>query len=138
MMVGCVAILLSGVVFPTWVTADTIAWKKYDEGLSLAKKKEKKVFLHFYASWCYYCKKMAEDTFGNAQIVAYINKHFVPVRVDIDRERKAASAFNVRSVPATWFFTETGKGIDQVQGYYPPEHFLPVLKKVSSQQEKNR
>ena len=39
--------------------ADTINWHSYEEGMVLSKIEKKKVFLHFYADWCGFCRKMA-------------------------------------------------------------------------------
>ena len=62
-----------------------------------AKQQNKLVFLDLTAEWCQFCKKMDETTYRDAEVVAYINEHFLPVRVSdegvgdlIDRYRRHA------------------------------------------------
>ena len=45
------------------VAAESITWHAYDEGMSLGRIEKKKVFLHFYANWCFFCRKMVKETF---------------------------------------------------------------------------
>ena len=42
---------------------ETIDWKQYNEGVRLAKKENKKIFLHFRTDWCGYCAQMEKTTF---------------------------------------------------------------------------
>ena len=129
--------ILCGIICPALAPgADSIAWHTYDDGLALGKVKEKQILVHFYAPWCYYCRKMAVETFRDKDVASYIDQHFIPVRVDIDRERKIASQYGVRAVPTTWFLSETGKTIDMVPGFVPEKRFLSTLKKVTSSARK--
>ncbi len=42
----------------------------------------KPVLYFFSTGWCGACRKLNRDSFGNKQIVAYVNENFVPIRVD--------------------------------------------------------
>ena len=110
---------------------ETINWRSYEEGLVVSKSEKKKVFLHFYADWCVFCAKMAKETFQNPAVVSYLNNHFIPVRVDTDKDPATAMKYGVQGLPSTWFLTEMGEAIGTVPGFIPPEPLLAMLKEVN-------
>ena len=120
------------------VAADSINWRTYDEGMALGKTKKKKVFLHFYANWCFYCRKMAKETFKDPSVVSYLNQNFISIRVDSDKHRRTASVYGVRALPSTWFLTEKGEKIGNLPGYLPPGRLLQVLKQITAGAPDNR
>ena len=109
----------------------SINWRSYEEGLVVSKAEKKKVFLHFYADWCVFCGKMAKETFQNPAVVSYLNNHFIPVRVDTDKDPATAMKYGVQGLPSTWFLTEMGEAIGTVPGFIPPEPLLAMLKEVN-------
>ena len=115
----------------TLLAADgNIKWHAYKEGMSQGKNKQKKVFLHFWAKWCPSCKKMEKETFKDASVIAYLNKNFISIRVDTDRERALSSEYGIRGVPDNWFISEDGETISNLPGYIPVKLFLPLLKYI--------
>jgi thioredoxin-related protein len=111
-------------------SSDSINWYTYDEGMALEKTQKKKVFLHFYANWCRYCRKMAKETFQDPSVIAYLNANFTSIRVNTDKQTKIAASYGVRGLPTTWFLKENGERIGSLPGYIPPGKFLSILKKV--------
>ena len=122
----CLSIWLSN----SAVAAESITWHAYDEGMSLGRIEKKKVFLHFYANWCFFCRKMVKETFQDRSVISYLNENFISIRVDSDKDRRTTSVYGVRALPSTWFLTEQGERIGNLQGYVPPGQFLQVLKQV--------
>ena len=112
------------------MSSDSIKWYSYQEGMVAGRIAGKKVFLHFYANWCGYCRKMAKETFQDSSVVSYLNENFISIRVDFDKEGDIASQYGVRGLPSTWFLTQTGEIIGNVPGYIPPQALLSMLKKV--------
>lgn len=49
-----------------------------------AKKENKLYFIEFYAKWCEPCKWMDEHTFSNPNLSSYVDKNYVPVKVDVE------------------------------------------------------
>jgi len=107
-----------------------VEWMAYEEGVTVGKKDKKKIFLNFYADWCQYCKVMDQKTFKDASVVAYLNEHFIPVRVDSEKQKKLAREFNVQALPVSWFIAEDGENIGSQPGYVPPDMMLPLLKYI--------
>ena len=131
----CCVLLISLYVticfFSIVYASDSIKWHSYKEGKVLARIEKKKVFLHFYADWCGFCRKMAKETFRDATVVSYLKNNFISVRVDIDKERPTTEKYGVRGVPANWFLTQTGQPITSIPGYIAPDALLSLLKEVN-------
>ena len=111
--------------------SESINWHSYEEGMVLGKVEEKKVFLHFYADWCAFCRKMAKDTFQDPNVIAYLNENFIPIMVNTDKDQETAAGYSVLGLPFTVFLTEIGEPIASVPGYIPPDTLLSMLKEVN-------
>ena len=109
----------------------SLKWHSYEEGKVLARIEKKKMFLHFYADWCGFCLKMNKETFKNATVVSDLNKNFIAIRVDFDKETAIAQKYGVMGLPANWFLTETGQPIVSIPGYIAPEAMLGLLREVN-------
>lgn len=119
--------------------ADSIIWHRYDQGMKLAKKENKKLFIDFTAKWCPYCRKMEATTFRDSTVIAVLNKYYIPVRVDGDSsdslnvdgvattEKAVARDFRVTGYPVFWFVTPGGERLVSLEGYRPPDYMLRVL-----------
>jgi len=111
--------------------SDSIKWYAYEEGMVLGKAEKKKVFMHFYADWCGFCLKMNKETFRDSALVSYLNKNYIAVRVNSDKEPDIAAKYGVMGLPSNWFLTEMGQPIVSIPGYIPPEALLSMLKEVN-------
>jgi thioredoxin-related protein len=120
--------------FSSWSAASSgdIKWYRFDEGVTLGKEKDKKIFINFYADWCAYCKVMEKKTFKEPSVVAFINKNFIPIKVNSDKETKVASTFKVRGLPDSWFMSSSGDIIGHRAGFIPPETMINMLKYIHS------
>ncbi|MCP4353969.1 MAG: thioredoxin family protein [Desulfobacterales bacterium] len=117
----------------SYASAGSIKWYSYNEGLDMSKEKGKKVFLHFYADWCGYCKKMAQETFKDPSVISYLNEQYIPVRVNSDMEKKLAARFGVRGLPVTWLLSEKGEKIANVPGFIPADTFITTFENLQAQ-----
>ena len=111
--------------------ADDIKWYSYKQGMSLAKKEGKRVYLHFYTDWCNYCKEMDQTTFRNKSVINLLNKDFVAIRVNTNKNAKVAGKYNIRPVPDNWFLSADGKKLRNFLGYYEADQFVTVLRYVN-------
>lgn len=132
-LIGWLALLAAGSSVQAASTTQKLKWYSFDEGMELGSSQGKKVFIHFWAQWCTYCHTMEKETFANPNVVAYLNRNFISVKVDTDREKKIAGLFRVQGLPDNWFFSASGQIIGHRPGYIPPEIFLKILEAVSSQ-----
>ncbi len=114
-----------------------IVWVSYDEAISRVEQEPKKLLINFYSDRCEYCIVMEKETFMDPAIVAYINKNFIPVRVNSDTDQKIAESFKVRGLPDTWFMSETKEIIGHRPGFIPAETMIMVLKYIHTDSYKN-
>jgi thioredoxin-related protein len=112
--------------------ADGIQWETYQQGIAKSKSDQKKVFLNFYADWCRYCKVMEKETFQNSAVIAYINRNFIPIKVNSDKEQQTAALYNVSGLPSTWFLSEKGERIGNRPGLITATEMLSILKYIQS------
>ncbi len=109
-----------------------IQWFSYSEGRQRGEAENKKVFLVFNADWCRYCLQMEKETFQDPTVIAYVNRNFVPISVNSDKEQKIAAKYNVRGLPSTWFISETGDTIGSRPGYISSDEMLKILKYIGT------
>ncbi|WP_319408139.1 thioredoxin family protein [uncultured Desulfosarcina sp.] len=105
-----------------------IQWLSYAEGRQRGEAENKKVFLVFNADWCRYCLQMEKETFQNPTVIAYVNRNFVPISVNSDKQQDIAAKYKVRGLPSTYFISETGEPIANRPGYIAPDEMLKILK----------
>lgn len=121
---------------------NTLKWYGFNEGLAKAQKENKILLVDFYTDWCGWCKKMDENTYKNKKVVDYLNKNFVVVKLNPEKEgsvkfqgstyknNEFSSAAGVTGFPATAFFTAKSEFIKTFPGYMDAENFLDLLKKL--------
>jgi len=110
------------------VFAKGINWRSAKDGLIAGKEENKNILMHFYTDWCGYCTKMNKETFSDPRVISYINKKYIPIRVNNDTETIAD--ISVPGVPDTWFMTSTGEKIAHQPGFIDREKLLSILKFV--------
>jgi thioredoxin-related protein len=141
--IGFVFLAVSGVTDPSKDEGkEALNWIRYDEGLKLAEKAKKPIFVDFYTNWCRFCKKMDKETFSDKAISQYLGEHFVTVKVNAESkntvdtpdgslsERQLARSFSVRGYPTYWFLKPSGEKINYTSGYSPPDKFITVLRYI--------
>lgn len=57
-----------------------VAWNK--QSLAKAKKENKLIFLSIGYATCHWCHVMAHESFENSSVGAYLNKHYISIKVD--------------------------------------------------------
>lgn len=102
-------------------------WYSYEDGMKVAKEENKDVFIEFYGDWCTFCKKMDEVTFSDPVVAEFLDKHFVLIKVNEEKNKKLVKKYLVRSFPWGYFIDAQGKDIGPVPGYWEPKQFLSLL-----------
>lgn len=127
-------LLMVVLVFSESAVGDTatnsLKWHSFREYATQVDSNDKKIFIHFWAQWCGYCRKMEKVTFQNPQVVAFLNENYFLIKVDTDRERYASRAFRVRGLPYNLFLTREGDTIEVREGYISPGTFMRILKAI--------
>lgn len=127
LLVLLLTLLAAGVPCEGRAAGDKIDWHSYESGLARSKFEKKKVFLYFHAEWCTFCAEMDKKTFKDPAVIASLNRNFIPIRVDSDREQAAASLFRVKGLPDSWFLAESGDVIGHRPGFIPADQLMKIL-----------
>jgi len=109
-----------------------LEWHSFDEGMALGKSQGKIVFVFFWADWCTYCHTMDRETFHNQTVVDLLDKNFIAVKVDSDREQKLSNLFKIRGLPDNWFFSKSGSVLGHRPGYIPADTFIKILRSIGA------
>jgi thioredoxin 1 len=107
-------------------------WHPHQEGMELGKTSDKDIFINFYADWCHYCQRMDEITFRDPDVIAFLNKHFILVKIEAEEQVKIAKEYYVRGLPMGWFVSSSGEKIAPMPGFIPPDEFLSILKFIQA------
>lgn len=99
--------------------------------LGEAKKNKKPFFVDVYTTWCGPCKKMAKETFKDAEVGKYINTHFLAYKLDAEQGEGVglSEKFKVEAYPTLLFFNADGKLLGKEEGFKDVENFLYLAEK---------
>lgn len=132
-LVFAIFISFFGIVpFQSFATANLINWQTFEQGLSLAEKQEKKIFLYFHADWCKFCSKMDTTTFKDAQVIDLLNNKFISIQIDSEKQQKIANSYGVRGLPNSWFLDKDATRINSLPGYVDGPVFALILKYIET------
>ncbi len=119
-----VGILLGVGTFSSLSAQESIAWEKdINSAFAKAKAENRLVFLHFYGANCPPCKAMDADVFPNKQVVADMNRYFVPVKVDTGLNPQLVKQFDIKAIPSDVILQPDGQFVHRRQGGITAERF---------------
>jgi len=136
---------------------EKINWMSMTEALEAQEMNPKKIFLDAYTTWCGPCKLLDKNTFGNKDVIKFVNDNYYAVKFNAEgteeitykdfkytnpryqASRKGrnsqhlfANALKVTGYPSMVFFTEKGDLIQTVVGYRTPEQLEIYLKMIAN------
>lgn len=88
-----------------------------------SRESRKPALLYFTATWCGPCQRMASETFSKAE-VAHALEQFVPVKIDIDKDRSTTEHYQIDGVPTFVQIDDDGKVVKQITGGMDASDFL--------------
>lgn len=125
---------------------DELKWYDWNEGYALAKKQGKIVLVDAYTDWCGWCKRMDRDTYANKDVIGKINRSFVPIKFnpekqgityDVDGQKMSPQELFAQftrgeqtGFPTTYFILTKRKQIFLQAGYMDAANFMSVLDEV--------
>ncbi|MDB5272753.1 MAG: hypothetical protein JWO58_1120 [Chitinophagaceae bacterium] len=117
-----------------------VNWRPWnEETLQLALKEDKPIIISIGYSSCHWCHVMEKQSFEDAEVAEWMNKHFINIKVD--REERpdldqiymdAVQAMNIRGGwPLNVFLTPDKKPF-YGGTYFPKDHWIHILDQVST------
>lgn len=123
--------------------AATPTWRKWDAGLAEARKTGRPVLVDVYTDWCGWCKRMDRDVYARPEMIDYLTRNWVVVRINAEAntpahyqghettEAQIADQFGINSYPTTVMLKPTGDHLVNVPGYLPAADFKTVLRFIA-------
>ncbi len=109
-----------------------INWRRWGvAAFEEAKGSGKPVLLSISAVWCHWCHAMDQRTYSDPRVIEVINRDYIPVRADTDREPDINTRYNMGGWPSTVFLT-SDRDVMTGATYMPPDQMLIVLERVAS------
>lgn len=129
---------------PDWFKLSFLELKEDLHEAAAAKKQG--LIIYFGQKHCAYCKALLETNFGMLDILAYTQKHFDVVGIDIhgdrmvtglDGEERSERNFSLHNetnfTPTLIFYNLEGQEALRLSGYYPPYQFRAALEYVADE-----
>lgn len=91
----------------------------WDAAVAKAKAEGKHILFDAYTDWCYWCKVQDRETFADPAMAAFIEEHFVSLKVNMEEGIgiKLAAKFRVGAYPTLLIFNPQGQLVHTISGY---------------------
>lgn len=121
-------LLFVGVIYlVTRPSAGPVGWADdYGAAMSEAVAGNKHVLVAFYMEGCPPCYAMDRTVLPSEAVTSALEQ-YVPVRLDVDRERELANRFQVIATPTFAVVDAQGRLVARTEGFLPVEEFVRFL-----------
>ncbi len=130
----------------TGVTLDApMEWPTFDDAVAAAKATGKPLLIDIYAPWCGWCRRMQQEVYTNASLVAYVQDNFAYGRLNIDdtdtrhtflgdnyTSQELGYALGAQGTPTTVFLGSDGSYITRCPGYWDLESFSKAVQYIAT------
>ena len=62
------------------------------------------------------------------QVYTLLNSHYIPIKVNLDKEKNLARKYRVAGIPAMLLMNSQGTLLKRINGYVPVDHLVTTLK----------
>jgi thiol-disulfide isomerase/thioredoxin len=100
----------------------------------IAIEQDKPLLIVFGASWCTFCHKLERETLGDKRITAVIERDFIPVHLDFDRDAKVAKILEVERLPCTVILSPQADLLAKHEGYAQYKDYSQTLQTALQKQ----
>jgi len=99
--------------------------------LSMAREKDKIIFIDGYTSYCAPCKQLDKEVFPLQKVGDYFNSHFINVRYDLDKPegKKLRAQYKdvITGFPSLILLDKNGKMIHKIGGFHPADSLIAKM-----------
>lgn len=109
-------------------TGPAVKWQKsLKTAQKLAVQQNKPIMIVFGASWCTYCHKLERETLAEKRTAAMIDREFIPVHLDFNKEEKVAKILEVERLPCVVILTPDADLLMKYEGFAAPKEFQATM-----------
>ena len=103
-----------------WLTSLKAAQK-------LAIQQDKPMLIVFGATWCPPCRKLESETLVDKRTVEMIERDFIPVHLDFDKETKIVKVLEIERLPSIVILSPEADLLHKSEGFTAPKEFQTKL-----------
>lgn len=131
--IGTILFLLLVLMAISWTEkGPELQWEQdLSKALDRAKRENKHIFLAFCSPWCVICKKMESVVCHNPEVVAYMSKHFVAVKINIAEKPELGEKYGADPLPTFVWLQANSNIVIKKMGYIYSDTFLKILRFVA-------
>lgn len=133
---GLTAILAALVILPSWTIAQQpIRWEVSLENAKIAASQGNRLILaQFTASWCGACRIMENEVFSQPGVVAAIEAHYVPVKINVEYFPATGRQYGITALPTTVILAPTGQveALYAMRGVVKADEYIARLNQVAA------
>src|SRR5262245_13220389 len=124
--------LLIGVV-PCFAE-DQIPWvADFQTACGMAAEQHRLVLVHFYSDNCYWCVRLEQNVFNQADVAQAVAENYVAVKVHAGKTPQLAARYNVKAFPTDVFVNPSGLEVYKTISRQKPAEYIAILKQVAQQ-----
>ncbi|HEY8505349.1 MAG TPA: DUF255 domain-containing protein, partial [Gemmataceae bacterium] len=110
--------LLLGALAAPARAGEAVQWRTdYNAARKEATAKARPIFLDIGTEECFHCRRLDASTFQDPQIVELLNREFVPLKMDGNREPALVEALRIQVYPTLVVAAPDGKILSLIEGY---------------------
>jgi thioredoxin-related protein len=113
-----------------------VHWLTYQHGLEKQQEFKKPMLLFFHLPYCYRCNEMERKVYKDSKVISFVNQNFIPVMVDLDKEKQTAELFEVDYTPTHVFIAADGSTALREEGVIKKSRFERMLEYVAERKYK--
>ncbi len=111
----------------------------WQEALEAAFEEEKVIFVDAYTTWCGPCKKMAKNTFTNAEVGEFHNANFINVKLDMESDAgmEWRRKYPVSAYPTLYYINVEEEVVLKTVGAKDPKALLEMSMSAASKDDRS-
>lgn len=110
---------------------NAIRWQtELKPAAAFARQNRRPMIITVTAPWCSYCRKMKNESFGDAGFIRSVNAaQYVSVQVDSDTNKELVSRMGIRSLPTTLIVSPDLRIVERLEGFRTAEQLSQSLRR---------
>lgn len=100
----------------------------FEQAKEEAQKTKKIILLQFEMEGCGGCKKLNTTTYKDPKLIEEINEWFVPLKLDLIKDREIRRLLGAYWTPAIYFLDQNGNSYYHFNGYLPADEFRAMMR----------
>jgi YHS domain-containing protein/thioredoxin-related protein len=105
----------------------------YEAARSQAKQLNQPMLLHFYADWCFPCKRMEQDVLSRPAVLQVLSSRMLLVKINVDHHPQLAQRFHVSQFPSDVVVDPKGERILSSTGYMEADKYVAFARQAEQQ-----